>query len=42
LTHQDLRSNQAFTIFLMQCANLISKIQRRIEQVYRSQSCGGK
>ncbi|MEE3198997.1 MAG: TAXI family TRAP transporter solute-binding subunit, partial [Planctomycetota bacterium] len=34
LTHQDLRSNQAFTIFLMQCANLISKIQRRIEQVY--------
>ena len=42
LTHQDLRSNQAFTIFLMQCGNLISKIQRRIEQVYRSQSCGGK
>ena len=42
LTHQDLRSNQAFTIFLMQCGNLISKIQRRIEQVYRAQNCGGK
>lgn len=42
LTHQDLRSNQAFTIFLMQCANLISKIQRRIEQVYRLQDRAGR
>lgn len=42
LTHQDLRSDQSFTIFLMQCANLVSKIQSRIEQVYRSQNCGGK
>ena len=42
LTHQDLRSNQAFTIFLMQCANLISKIQRRIDQVHREGSRGGK
>ena len=42
LTHQDLRSNQAFTIFLMQCANLISKIQRRIDQVYRMESRDGK
>tara|TARA_B100000809_G_scaffold130013_1_gene127925 strand:+ start:879 stop:2213 length:1335 start_codon:yes stop_codon:yes gene_type:complete len=35
LTHQDLRSNQAFTIFLTQCDSLISKIQRRIDQAYR-------
>ena len=42
LTHQDLRSNQAFTIFLMQCGNLISKIQRRIDQVYRMESRDGK
>ena len=42
LTHQDLRSNQAFTIFLMQCANLISKIQRRIDQVYRIENREGR
>ena len=42
LTHQDLRSNQAFTIFLMQCANLINKIQRRIDQAHRMESRGGK
>ena len=42
LTHQDLHSNQAFTIFLMQCANLISKIQRKIDQVHRAESRGDK
>ena len=30
LTHEDLRGDRAFSIFLMQCANLISKIQLKI------------
>jgi TRAP transporter TAXI family solute receptor len=30
LTHEDLRGDRAFAIFLMQCANLISKIQLKI------------
>jgi TRAP transporter TAXI family solute receptor len=30
LTHEDLRSDQRFTIFLAQCANLISKIQLKL------------
>ncbi len=29
-THEELRSDQAFSIFLLQCANLISKIQMKI------------
>jgi len=30
LTHEDLRADQMFSIFLMQCANLIRKIQSKI------------
>lgn len=30
LTHEELRSDQAFSIFILQCANLISKIQMKI------------
>lgn len=30
LTHEELRSDQTFSIFLLQCANLISKIQLKI------------
>jgi len=30
LTHEELRSDQAFSIFLLQCANLINKIQLKI------------
>ncbi len=30
LTHEDLRGDRAFSIFLAQCANLISKIQHKI------------
>ena len=30
LTHEDLRGDRTFSIFLMQCANLISKIQMKI------------
>lgn len=30
LTHEELRSDQSFSIFLLQCANLISKIQLKI------------
>lgn len=30
LTHEDLRSDRAFVIFLTQCANLINKIQYKI------------
>jgi TRAP transporter TAXI family solute receptor len=30
LTHEDLRGDQMFQIFLMQCANLIRKIQARL------------
>jgi hypothetical protein len=30
LTHEDLRSDRTFSIFLMQCANLIRKIQSKI------------
>lgn len=30
LTHQDLRGDRRFSIFLMQCANLISKIQFKL------------
>ena len=32
LTHEELRSDQAFSIFLLQCVNLISKIQMKILQ----------
>jgi len=32
MTHEDLRSDRAFSVFLMQCANLISKIQLKIIQ----------
>lgn len=30
LTHEDLRGDRTFSIFLMQCANLISKIQLKL------------
>lgn len=30
LTHEDLRGDRLFTIFLMQCANLIDKMQRKL------------
>lgn len=30
LSHEDLRSDRAFSIFLMQCANVINKIQMKI------------
>lgn len=30
LTHEELRSDQSFSIFILQCANLISKIQLKI------------
>ena len=30
LTHEELRSDQAFSIFILQCGNLISKIQMKI------------
>ena len=33
LTHEDLRGDRMFQIFLMQCANLISKIQAKMSQV---------
>ena len=36
LTHEDLRGDRTFSIFLMQCANLISKIQMRIINYTRS------
>lgn len=32
LTHEDLRGDRTFSIFLMQCANLIGKIQLKILQ----------
>lgn len=35
LTHEDLRGDRTFAIFLMQCANLISKIQLKIINVTR-------
>lgn len=35
LTHEDLRGDRTFAIFLMQCANLISKIQLKIINVSR-------
>lgn len=35
LTHEDLRGDRTFSIFLMQCANLISKIQRKIGSASR-------
>lgn len=33
LTHEELRSDQTFAIFLAQCANLINKIQFRISRL---------
>ncbi|MDB4411697.1 hypothetical protein N9184_01140, partial [bacterium] len=30
-THEELRNDQSFSIFLLQCANLISKIQMKIQ-----------
>ena len=30
LTHEELRSDQAFSIFILQCGNLISNIQMKI------------
>ena len=33
LTHEDLRGNRMFLIFLTQCANLISKIQAKLNQL---------
>lgn len=35
LTHEDLRGDRTFSIFLMQCANLISKIQSKISASVR-------
>jgi len=32
LTHEDLRGDTKFSIFLMQCANLIRKIQGKLDQ----------
>lgn len=32
LTHEDLRGDRMFLIFLLQCGNLISKLQRKIQQ----------
>ena len=31
LTHQDLRGDQTFAIFLSQCGNLSSKLQSKID-----------
>ena len=31
LTHEDLRGDRRFSIFLMQCANLITKISAKID-----------
>ena len=31
LTHEDLRGDRLFSIFLMQCANLIQKLQSKID-----------
>ena len=31
LSHEDLRGDRTFLIFLTQCANLIAKIQRKLE-----------
>lgn len=35
LTHEDLRGDRMFLIFLLQCGNLISKLQRKIAQASR-------
>jgi len=40
LTHEELRGDRTFSIFLMQCANLISKIQLKIV-TYGSNSSAG-
>ena len=37
LTHEDLRADTSFTIFLQQCANLSRKIQAKIDFVSRGQ-----
>jgi TRAP transporter TAXI family solute receptor len=36
LSHEDLRGDRTFLIFLTQCANLIAKIQRKLETAQRS------
>ena len=33
LTHEDLRGDRVFLIFLTQCASLIGKIQAKMNQV---------
>ena len=39
LTHEDLRGDRVFLIFLTQCANLISKIQAKLNEVaYQDQA----
>ena len=35
LTDESLRSDRAFLIFIVQCANLINKIQFKIAQIHR-------
>ena len=39
-TDEELRADQAFAIFLMQCANLINKIQ--LKMITHSPTFGGK
>ncbi len=41
LTHEELRGDQMFSIFLMQCANLINKIQMKII-AYESKASSNK
>ena len=38
LTHEDLRADTSFSIFLQQCANLTRKIQSKIAYVARGQA----
>lgn len=41
LSHEDLRNDRAFSIFLMQCANVINKVQMKI-LAYRDQRGSNK
>lgn len=38
LSHEDLRGDRTFLIFLTQCANLIAKIQRKLETARRAEA----
>ncbi|MGB0580218.1 MAG: TAXI family TRAP transporter solute-binding subunit [Limisphaerales bacterium] len=42
LTHEDLRSDRAFVIFLTQCANLINKIQYKLLDAHQRERDEGK